>query len=244
MTEKKQERYDALMEVVRSRMTNRAFAPCEIPKEHFELVLEAARHGPSGANCQPWHYIIVTNPTIKQKIGQLFVEEQQTRAALKMGFPTPNYNGMKTAPGFIVVATDYRLIRAFPTLKDNSDLAQRYERNAKSILLQSVAASTMSAHLAAAALGYAVWWVTAIGQEEIQEKIRPLLHIPDTVSPIDIMCFGPPLKPSYKRWKKRLDQIANWDHLNPDNVMSDEEIDLWIKTTRHKVMYKDESKID
>ena len=170
MTKKKQERYDALMEVVRSRMTNRAFAPCEIPKKHFELVLEAARHGPSGANCQPWHYIIVTNPTIKQKIGQLFVEEQQTRAALKMGFPTPNYNGMKTAPGFIVVATDYRLIRAFPTLKDNSDLAQRYERNAKSILLQSVAASTMSAHLAAAALGYAVWWVTAIGQEEIQEK--------------------------------------------------------------------------
>ena len=62
------------MEVVRSRMTNRAFAPCEIPKKHFELVLEAARHGPSGANCQPWHYIIVTNPTIKQKIGQLFVE--------------------------------------------------------------------------------------------------------------------------------------------------------------------------
>ena len=244
MTKKKQERYEALMEVVRSRMTNRAFTPSEIPKEHFELVLEAARHGPSGANCQPWHYIIVTNPTIKQEIGQLFVEEQQTRAALKMGFPTPNYNGMKTAPGFIVVATDYRLIRAFPTLKDNSDLAQRYERNAKSILLQSVAASTMSAHLAAAALGYAVWWVTAIGQEEIQEKIRPLLQIPDTVSPIDIMCFGHPLKPSYKRWKKRLDQIANWDHLNPDNVMSDEEIDLWIKTTRHKVMFKDESKID
>ena len=244
MTKKKQERYDALMEVVRSRMTNRAFAPCEIPKKHFELVLEAARHGPSGANCQPWHYIIVTNSTIKQKIGQLFVEEQQTRAALKMGFPTPNYNGMKTAPGFIVVATDYRLIRAFPTLKDNSDLAQRYERNAKSILLQSVAASTMSAHLAAAALGYAVWWVTAIGQEEIQETIRPLLQIPDTISPIDIMCFGPPLKPSYKRWKKRLDQIANWDRLNPDNVMSDEEIDLWIKNTRHKVMYKDESKID
>ena len=65
MTEKKEERYDALMEVVRSRMTNRAFTPCEIPKKHFELVLEAARHGPSGANCQPWHYIIVTNPTIK-----------------------------------------------------------------------------------------------------------------------------------------------------------------------------------
>ncbi len=38
-----------------------------------------------------------------------------------------------------------------------------YYENAERILLQSVAASTMSAHLAAAALGYNVWWITAIG---------------------------------------------------------------------------------
>jgi hypothetical protein len=25
------------MEVVRGRMTNRAFAPCDIPREHFEM---------------------------------------------------------------------------------------------------------------------------------------------------------------------------------------------------------------
>ena len=238
------DRYEALMDIVRSRMTNRAFAPYDVPGEHFELILEAARHGPSGANCQPWHYIVVTDPEVKQAIGTMFVDEQQNRAALKMGFPTPNYNGMKTAPGFIVIATDFRLVRAFPVLTDDSEKAQRYERNARSILLQSVAASTMSAHLAAAALGYAVWWVTAIGQEEIQARIRPLLDIPDALSPIDIMCFGPPLKPSYKRWKKRLEQILNWGRFNPDNFMSDEQIDFWIKNTRHKVMYKDASKID
>ena len=53
--------------------------------------------------------------------------------------------------------------------------------------------------LAAAALGYAVWWVTAIGQEELQDEFKPLLGVPDDLSIIDIMCFGPPLKPSYKR---------------------------------------------
>ena len=55
-------RYEALMDVVRGRMTNRAFAPAEIPREHVEMILESARHAPSGANAQPWHYVVVTDP--------------------------------------------------------------------------------------------------------------------------------------------------------------------------------------
>jgi len=212
------ERYEALMDVVRHRMTNRAFAPFDVPREHFTLILEAARHAPSGANAQPWHYVVVTDAAVKQAIGQCFVDEQQHRARLRMGFPTPNYNGVKTAPGLIVIAADFRFVRAFPVLNDGSDLDRRYQQNAERILLQSVAASTMAAHLAAAALGYAVWWITAIGQEDIQRRVRPLLGVPEALSIIDVMCFGPPLKPSYKRWKKRLDQIVSWERLDPASV--------------------------
>lgn len=237
-------RYDTFMEVVRSRMTNRALAPYEVPKQHFELILEAARHAPSGANSQPWHYIIVTDPALKARIGECFVQEQQHRAKLRMGFPTPNYNGVKTAPGLIVIVADFRFIRAFPVLNDGSELDRLYKKNAERILLQSVAASTMSAHLAAAALGYAVWWITAIGQEEIQRQIKPLLGVPQELEIIDLMCFGPPLKPSYKRWKKTLDQIMSWDRFNPANFLTDAEIDRWVKETRHKVMYRDESRVD
>jgi 5,6-dimethylbenzimidazole synthase len=237
-------RYEALMDVVRHRMTNRAFAPADVPREHVEMILEAARHAPSGANAQPWHYIVVTDPAVKAQIGECFVAEQQARARLRMGFPTPNYNGVKTAPGLIVVAADFRFIRAFPVLNDGSELDRLYRQNAERILLQSVAASTMCAHLAAAALGYAVWWITAIGQEDIQRKIRPLLGVPQALSIIDVMCFGPPLKPSYKRWKKSLDQIVSWGRFDPAQLMSDEDIDTWIRTTRHKVMYRDEAKVD
>jgi 5,6-dimethylbenzimidazole synthase len=236
-------RYEALMDVVRRRMTNRAFAPAEIPRAHVEMILEAARHAPSGANAQPWHYIVVTDPAVKATIGTCFTDEQQHRARLRMGFPTPNYAGVKTAPGLIVIAADFRFVRAFPVLNDGSELDRLYRQNAERILLQSVAASTMCAHLAAAALGYAVWWITAIGQEEIQRQVKPLLGVPDALSIIDVMCFGPPLKPSYKRWKKTLAQILNWGRLQPGNVMSDAEIDEWIRTTRHKVMYRDESRV-
>ncbi|MGH9689105.1 MAG: nitroreductase family protein, partial [Candidatus Acidiferrales bacterium] len=132
----------------------------------------------------------------------------------------------------------------FPVLNDGSALDRHYRQNAERILLQSVAASTMSAHLAAAALGYAVWWITAIGQEDIQRKMKPLLGVPEDLSIIDVMCFGPPAKASYKRWKKPLEQIMSWDSFNPACAMTTGQIDEWIKTMRHKVMYRDESKID
>jgi 5,6-dimethylbenzimidazole synthase len=139
---------------------------------------------------------------------------------------------------------DFRFTWAFPVLMDGSDLDRQYHENAERILLQSVAASTMSAHLAAAALGYNVWWVTAIGQETAQRAMRPLLGVPEDLSIIDIFCFGPAAKIPYKRWKKQLDQIRSWDRFDMRNHMSLEQIETWIKETRHKVMYRDESKID
>ena len=239
-------RYDALMEVVRNRVTTRAFDNSfEVPREHYELILDAARHSPSGANAQPWHFVVVTEQATKDKIADYFVEEQRFRAKMKMKFPTPDYRGLASAPGMIVVASDFRWVRAFPVLKDDeSDLNRMYKENAERILLQSVAASTMSAHLAAAALGYNVWWVTAIGQEKAQTAMKPLLGIPDDLSVLDIMCFGPPAKPPYKRWKKELQEIVNWDRFDSAHYMNDAELDDWIQNRRHRVMYKDASKID
>lgn len=238
-------RYESLMDVVRNRMTTRAFRPdIAVPRAHIEMVLEAARHAPSGANAQPWHFIVVTDPAVKKVIADYFVAEATARAKLKMKFPTPNYRGLETAPGFVVVVADFRFVRAFPVLLDGSDLDKLYRANAERILLQSVAAATMSAHLAAAALGYQVWWVTAIGQDHAQKALRPLIGVPEDLAIIDIMLFGVPAKPPYKRWKKTLPQIMSWDRFDMKNYMTIDDIDAWVSETRHKVMYRDEAKVD
>ena len=238
-------RYDAFMDVVRSRITTRAFDPSYVvPVEHYEMILEAARHAPSGANAQPWHFVVITDQSLKNRIMDYFREEQVHRAKLKMKFPTPDYRGLATAPGMIVVASDFRWVRAFPVLNDDSQLDKMYKENAERILLQSVAAATMSAHLAAAALSYNVWWVTAIGQEKAQEAMKPLLAIPAELSVLDIMCFGPPAKSPYRRWKKSLGEIINWNKFDQSHFMTDAQIDEWIEKTRHKVMYRDAENID
>lgn len=239
------DRYEQFMDVVRARMTSRDFdTDYLVPREHHEMIIEAARHAPSGANAQPWHYIVVTDPVLKEELGEHFVRERYHRKDLGMNFPSPNYRGMKTAPGLIVVVADFRYVKAFPVLNDDSPEDRLYRENAERILLQSVAASTMSAHLAAASLGYAVWWVTAIGQEEAQTAIKPLLDVPDELSLIDVMCFGPPKKEPYKRWKKPLDDIVSWDRYDRGKFLTDAEIDGWIATDRHRVMYRDESRVD
>lgn len=238
-------RYDALMDVIRNRVTVRKFDPeYVVPDAHYDLIIEAARHAPSGANSQPWQFVVVRDGETKQKIADYFVAEQRFRAKAKMKFPTPDYRGLATAPGFVVVCSDMRWTNAFPVLNDGSDLDRMYHENAERILLQSVAAATMSAHLAAAALGYTVWWVTAIGQEEAQDAMRPILGIPDEISVLDIFLFGPPAASPYKRWRRPLEEILHRDSYDRAQFMSDDELDDWIKTRRHRVMYKDASKID
>jgi len=239
-------RYDAFMDIIRERGTSRAFDPNRaVPDEHFGLVLEAARHAPSGANAQPWHFIVVSDQDIKSRIADYFVSEQRFRAKAGMKFPTPDYRGIASAPGVIIVAADFRWVRAFPGFHDDdSKLARMYRENAERILLQSVAAATMSAHLAATALGCKVWWITAIGQKRAQAELKPLLDVPDELAVLDIMCFGQPLKPPYTRWKKELGEITHWNRFDRTHIMTDEEIDEWIRTTRHKVMYKDAENID
>ena len=73
MLEVDQSRYEAFADVFRNRITTRAFDPAqEIPREHFELIFDAARHAPSGANAQPWHFIVVTDqPTSRERITEL-----------------------------------------------------------------------------------------------------------------------------------------------------------------------------
>ena len=71
------DRYDQFMDIARNRITTRQFDPdYDMPDAHYELILEAARHAPSGANAQPWHYIIVRDAEVKKEIADYFGESR------------------------------------------------------------------------------------------------------------------------------------------------------------------------
>lgn len=50
------------------RRTVRMFSDRPVPRELIEDCLGAATTAPSGANMQPWHFVAVTDPAVKERI--------------------------------------------------------------------------------------------------------------------------------------------------------------------------------
>ena len=76
--EEMQARAREFYEEVRRRRTIREFSPRPVPREVIEDCLRAAGTAPSGANLQPWHFVVVTDPEVKKKIREAAeVEERE-----------------------------------------------------------------------------------------------------------------------------------------------------------------------
>ena len=57
------------LELVTTRQSDRAFDPDRmVEKEKINRIVEAARLSPSACNAQPWHLIVVDDPSLKNKV--------------------------------------------------------------------------------------------------------------------------------------------------------------------------------
>lgn len=64
-------------EDISRRRTVREFSDKKVPKDIMELCIKAAGTAPSGANKQPWHFVAVSDPLLKNKIRVAAEEEER-----------------------------------------------------------------------------------------------------------------------------------------------------------------------
>jgi len=64
-------------EELQRRRTVRDFSPREVPSAVIDDCLIAAGTAPNGANMQPWHFVVVTDPAVKAKIRVAAEEEER-----------------------------------------------------------------------------------------------------------------------------------------------------------------------
>ena len=57
-----------LLELINFRQSDRAYLDKDIEKEKIARILEAGRLAPSACNAQPWRFIVIDNPELKNKI--------------------------------------------------------------------------------------------------------------------------------------------------------------------------------
>jgi len=58
----------ALMDLIRHRHSIRHYLDRPVEREKIMQCLEAARLAPSASNSQPWHFVVVDEPTLKNKL--------------------------------------------------------------------------------------------------------------------------------------------------------------------------------
>ena len=66
----------AFLETVRLRRTVREFSSDDVPEEVLSLAIEAASLAPSGANMQPWKFVVVRDAGIKREIRMAAEKEE------------------------------------------------------------------------------------------------------------------------------------------------------------------------
>lgn len=170
--------------VVRSQRACRDFAETPVTDEVLGRVLEAATHAPSAENRQPWVFVVVRDPTARNRIHDLGERawREGGRAAseprlspglladVDHGFAGGGY---RRAPVVVVVAADT-------------------DRTHPSTVASSIFPATQNLLLAANALGLgsALTTITSAFDAEVRE----LLALPDPVAPQAVVPLGYPAK--------------------------------------------------
>jgi len=242
------EEYELLLNLVKTRMSVRRLKPDPIPDEYVEKILEVGRWAMSGANSQPWEYIVVKDPAVKKALGDayrqinmryIFWMEQQrlpdlrhpsfhipgdSRQQLDTMLNKPNFDN---APVLIVVLGDGR--RQWGTVMG----AHTFGRD-QSHLTDGLANTSFLMHLAAASLGLGSQWLTI----HIQEPFKKILGVPDLLTLYLIIPIGYPSMERQTGSRRELSEIVHTDRYDMSKYMSDEQILEYLYQLRKKTVPK------
>ena len=83
----------------------RNFTAEEVSDELVDRVLTAAIHGPSGSNTQPWHFIVIRDPGVKQAISEVYEEARADAAVTRPSAGGPR-QPLAAAPVLIVACVN------------------------------------------------------------------------------------------------------------------------------------------
>ena len=70
-------RSEAFYEEIKRRHTIRTFSDRQVDRSVIDNCLKAAGTAPSGANHQPWHFVVISNPEVKSAIRDAAEKEEK-----------------------------------------------------------------------------------------------------------------------------------------------------------------------
>lgn len=171
-------------ELIKVRQSDRKYLPQEVEKEKIVKCLEAARLSPSANNSQPWKFIVVNEPELKDRVAALAAGLGMNKWAVQ-------------APVIIAVVLE----------------GQGFMSSAGSVLkgkefrLMDIGMAVEHLCLQAADLGLG----TCIMGWFDEKKVKRLLQVPRTKRIPLLISLGYPDAPTRPKARKDIVTIASWN---------------------------------
>ncbi len=170
---------NAIDKVIRERRDMRHFNRNPVKTQQLIHILDAAHHAPSVGLMQPWRFLRITEPPLRQQIHQL-VEEERAQTAKAIGERQQAFLRLKVEG--IMDAAELLVVSLMPEREQH--IFGR--RTLPEMDLASVACAIQNMWLTARAEGLGLGWVSLFDPLALSE----LLKIPKGGKPIAILCIG------------------------------------------------------
>jgi nitroreductase len=228
--------YKSVLELAKNTRSIRRFKPDPIPEKYIDQIIEVARWAPSGFNQQPWDFIVVRKPELKNKIvefcrtyGSQSAQMEIARESWQKGpkwAPGKEENDFSIAPVFILLCGDTRTKAGLPmALRYNPDRLQ-------STFTSGLANAFLYMHMAATALGLASQWVSGVSVSYAHCMIKELLGIPKELEIYDMLVVGyPAFKPRPKLLKDKA-KTVHYDYCGAGSFRTDVEVKDFVRKAR------------
>ena len=170
----------AVYRAIAERRDMRHFAGGEVAPELLARLLQAAHQAPSVGLMQPWRFIRITRPELRESIHAL-VEAERVRTAEALGersdaFMRLKVEGIRDCAELLVAA-----------LMDGREAHVFGRRTLPQMDLASLACALQNLWLAARAEGLGMGWVSLFDPLELAQ----LLGMPAGSQPVAVLCLGP-----------------------------------------------------
>jgi nitroreductase len=93
-----------LLEAIHTLRAIRTFSDAPVPDEAVHSVLEAATRAPSGANRQPWRFVVIRDVESKRRLSEWYASASSQRG---YGARSPFIGGMTDVPVLVLVCVDH-----------------------------------------------------------------------------------------------------------------------------------------
>ena len=159
---------DALLNIIASRRSVRKLKTTQIQESDIRTLVWAATMAPSGANMQPWKFIVIRNKQLEAKLANLVLKktrklEKSNIISANVASRTRDSNFFGRAPVLIAVLVKYSqarngfLAKIGKAMKVN--IGEAIVPDAGLVEIQSTAAAIENLLLAAHAMGYGACWL-------------------------------------------------------------------------------------